>query len=99
MFYQEHGKRFRKKHLESRKKIAEENGDKEAFSRICAIIQREHQRDFWKKLNFVTGKKRTRSATTIQVQEQCGVIMECNTQDSVEQTIFQKVHKKRYTLT
>ena len=49
MFYQEHGKRFQRKHIESWKKIAEENEDKEAFSRICAIIQREHQQDIWRK--------------------------------------------------
>ena len=98
MFYQEHGKRFWRKHQESWNKIAEENGDEEAFSRICAIIQREHQQDFWQKLNFVTGKKQTWSATTIQVQDQCGAIMERNTQDSVEQSIFQEVHEKCYTL-
>jgi hypothetical protein len=98
MFYQEHGKRFRRKHLESQKKVAEEKGDKEAFSRICTIIQREHQQNFWRRLNFVTGKKRTWRATTIQVQDQRCTIVKCNTQDSVEQSIFQEVYEKRYTL-
>jgi hypothetical protein len=64
-FYREHGKQFRWKHLEERKWAAKENNNKEAFTSISAIIQREHQRDFWRRLNFVTGKKRTRSATTI----------------------------------
>jgi hypothetical protein len=97
-FYQEHGKQFRRKHLESWKRIAQENEDEEAFNKICAIIQREHQRDFWRKLNYVTGKKRTRSATSIQVVEKSGAIKERNTQDSVEHSIFRKVHEKRYTL-
>ena len=98
MFYQEHGKRFWQKHLESRKKIAQGNDDEEAFKKISVIIQREHQRDFWRKLNYVTGKKRTKSATTIQVEDKCGAIMERNTQDTVEQSIFCEVHEKRYTL-
>jgi hypothetical protein len=68
IFYQEHGKQFRKKHLEN-KKIAQEQEDEEEFNKISAIIQREHQQDFWGKLNYVTGKKKTRSATTIQVKE------------------------------
>ena len=58
--------------MEERKRAAKENNNKEAFASISAIIQREHQRDFWRRLNFVTGKKRTRSATTIQVEGQGG---------------------------
>jgi len=84
LFYREHGKRFRRKHLEERKRVAKENKDEEAFARISAIIQREHQRDFWRRLNYVTGEKRTRSATTIQVEGQGGAIMERTTQDTVE---------------
>ncbi len=37
--YQEHGKHFHRKHLERRKKIAEEHADEESFNRISAIIQ------------------------------------------------------------
>ncbi len=61
-FYQEHGQRFRRKHLNTRLRIAKEQDDEEAFQKISSIIQREHQRNFWRKLNFVTGEKRTRSA-------------------------------------
>jgi hypothetical protein len=39
IFYQEHGKLFRRKHLENRKKIAQEQEDEEAFNKISAIIQ------------------------------------------------------------
>ncbi len=84
VFYQEHGRRFRRKHLENRKKIAQEQEDEEAFNKISTIIQQEQQWDFWRKLNYVTGKKRTYSATTIQDEERGGAIMEQNTQDSVE---------------
>ncbi len=90
VFYQEHGRQFRRKHLENQKKIAQEQKDEEAFNKISA--------DFWCKLNYVTGKKRTRSATTIQVEERGRAIMEQNTQDTVEQSIFSEVHEKQYTL-
>jgi hypothetical protein len=98
IFYQEHGKRFRRKHLESRKRVAQEVEDKEALNKICAIIQQEQQHDYWRKLNYVTGKKRTCSATSIQVKAQGGAILECNTQDTVEQTIFSNIHEKWYML-
>ncbi len=57
MFYQEHGQRFCRKHLYTRLRIAKEQEDEEAFQKISLIIQQEHQRNFWRKLNYVTGKK------------------------------------------
>jgi hypothetical protein len=49
-FYQEHGHRFRRKHLNTRLRIAKEQEDEEAFQKISSIIQREHQQNFWRKL-------------------------------------------------
>ena len=49
-------------------------------------------------MNYDTGKKRTRNATSIQVKDECRAIKERNTQDTVEQSIFREVHKKRFTL-
>jgi hypothetical protein len=63
MFYQEHGKQFRRKHLENRKQMALEEEDEDAFKKISAIIHREHQLNFWCKLNYATGKKKTCSAS------------------------------------
>ncbi len=97
-FYQEHGQRFCRKHLYTRLRIAKEQEDKEAFQKISSIIQREHQHNFWQKLIYVTGKKQTRSATSIQVEGQGGSIMEHTTHESVKRMIFSKVHKKWYTL-
>ncbi len=97
-FYQEHGQCFRRKHLNNLLRIAQEQEDKEAFQKISSIIQREQQRSFCWKLNFVTGKKRMRSATLLQVEGKWGSIMEHTTQDSVERTIFSEIHEKQYTL-
>ena len=98
LFYHEHGKRFQRKHLEERKWAAKENNDDEAFASISTIIQREHQQDFWRRLNFVTGKKKTQRETTIQIECQGGAVMERTTQETVEQGIFSEVHNKQHTL-
>ncbi len=47
LFYRDHGKKFRRKHLEDRKKVEHDNNDEEALANICKIIQHEHQQDFW----------------------------------------------------
>ncbi len=93
-FYQEHGKCFCQKHLKNQKRIAQEQDNKEVLNKISAIIQQEHQRDFWWRLNYVTGKKKTWSATMIQVEGSNGAILERNTQNTVENTIFSEVHGK-----
>jgi hypothetical protein len=97
-FYQEHGKQFRAKHLTQQLRLAQEKGDEEVVEKIAAIIQRERQRAFWCRLNYVTGKKQTRSATSIQVPEPSGLVMELYKQEPVEDAIFSEVHGSRYTL-
>jgi hypothetical protein len=78
--------------------LAQERNDEEAFKRIRAIIQRERQCSFWHWLNYVTGKKGTRSAMAVQVEEQLGLVSESTTNDAVEDAIFMEVHDKQYTL-
>ncbi len=46
----------------------------------------------------MTGKKKTCSATSIQVEGTDGIIIEHTTQETVEQTIFSEIQEKRYTL-
>jgi hypothetical protein len=98
LFYQEHGQRFRRKHLNNWLKIARKKEDEEAITKIGAIIQRKQQRSFWRKLNNVTGKKQTCSATSVQVEDQSGAILENTTKETVEDSIFSEVHNKRYTM-
>jgi hypothetical protein len=47
-FFQEHGKRYRWKHLNNRLQVSQESEDKEAIQKISAIIQRKQQRNFWR---------------------------------------------------
>jgi hypothetical protein len=46
----------------------------------------------------MTGKKKTHSPTSIQVEGPDRIIMERTTQETVNQTIFLEIHEKRYTL-
>ncbi len=96
-FYQKHGRWFRNKHLAKRMQLAQECNDEEAFKKIGDIITREKQHSFWRGLNFITGKKRTHSATSVQVEVQPGILSESSTKDTVEDAIFRKVHDKRHT--
>jgi hypothetical protein len=88
-----------KNHLANQLKIAQEKEDKEAITKIGAIIQSKQQRSLWRKLNFFTGKKQTRSTTLVQVDDQSGAILKHMTKDSVGESIFSEVHNKRYTMT
>jgi len=38
--------------------LAQEKEDEEAIIKISAIIQREQQRNCWRRLNYCTGKKK-----------------------------------------
>jgi hypothetical protein len=95
LFYQEHGQRFHRKHLNNRLKIAQEREDEEAITKIGAILQCKQQRRFWQKLNYVRGKKRTHSATSVQVEDQSRAILEHTTKETVEDSIFSEVHNKK----
>jgi hypothetical protein len=46
----------------------------------------------------VTGKKRTQSTTSIQVEGQGSAIIEHTTQEAVKQIIFLEAHEKQYVL-
>jgi hypothetical protein len=50
-------------------------------------------------LNYVTGKKQTHSATSVQVvEDQSGAILEHTTKETVVDSILSEVHDKRYTM-
>jgi hypothetical protein len=49
-------------------------------------------------LNYVTGKKRTRSVTSVQITRESGIVAELDAQEPVEEAIFAEVHGSRYIL-
>jgi hypothetical protein len=78
--------------------ITQERENEEAITKIGAIIQCKQQKRFWWKLNYVMGKKRMHSVTSVQVEDQSGAILEHTTKEMVEDSIFSEVHNKRYTM-
>jgi hypothetical protein len=56
-----------KKHLLKRAEIARQEGRDKAATKILAIIQREHDKSFWRKINYTCGKGKGGSPTSVQV--------------------------------
>jgi hypothetical protein len=76
----------------------QEDDDRE--KEILAIIQRERDRSFWRRLNYVMGKPRAGSVQRVLVEnkDQAGTLIENTTQESVQQAIFDNTHQKRFFL-
>jgi hypothetical protein len=87
-FYQEH----------EQHRLATERDNKEAIAKIAAIIQKEKQQSFRWQLNYIMGRKRIRSTTSVQVEEPTGLVSERSTHKTVEDAIFSEVHEKQYML-
>jgi hypothetical protein len=57
-YFRKHGKQHRRKHLYQCLDKAREREDEDREKEILAIIQREKDRSFWRRLNYVMGKPR-----------------------------------------
>ena len=98
-YFRRHGKRYRKKHLEERLDEAKEREDEEAENRILAIIKREKDRSFWRRLNFALGRHvKGRSVREVKEEDESGNTKVCSTQEEVERAIWKEVHHKRFYL-
>jgi len=97
-YFKRHGKKYRYRHLERRAQAARDRDEEEVAKKIEAIIKREKERAWWRRLTFVTGKKKSRSVTSVQVDEGNGIVSEKTTQYEVEQAIFKAVHGERYQM-
>ena len=75
-YFKRHGKKYRYRHLAKRAQAARDRDDEEVAKKIEAIIKREKERAWWRRLTFVTGKKRSRSVTSVQVDEGKGIVSE-----------------------
>ncbi len=73
--------------------------DEDAKRKIMAIIRQEKDCSFWKRLNFALGKHiQGQSICKVQVEDgNCG-ILEFDTQEGVQNAIFNEVHQKWYNL-
>jgi hypothetical protein len=97
-YFRKHGRSYRKKHLKNRLSIARKNKNKEAEQKILAIINRERERAFWRRLNYTMSRRNGRSIRMVQVRQEDGTVLEATTQREVEQAIWNEIHGKRFYL-
>ncbi len=99
-YFREHGSRYRKKHLLKRVEIAREEGWDKATTKILAIIQREHDKSFWWKMNYTCRKVKGGSPTSVQVPRNGSEdqVNEHTNQATVHEAIWANIHYKRLYL-
>jgi hypothetical protein len=99
-YFREHGPRYQKNHLLKRVEIAREEGRDEAAMKIQAIIQWEHAKSFWRKINYTCRKVKGGSPTTVQVprNESNDQVDEHTNQATVHEAIWANIHYKRLYL-
>jgi hypothetical protein len=98
-YFQKHGKRQQRQHLNQCLERAQEWEDEATEHQILAIIKREKDQAFWRRLNFTLAKHiRRGSIHAVQVEDGAGGVLDYDTEETVQQAIFNKVHRKRYNL-
>jgi hypothetical protein len=98
-YFRKNGRQYCKKHLADCLAQARDREDSEWEREILAIIQWERDRLFWHRLNYVMGKARSGSVRKVLIEdEDSGTLTEHATQESVQQTIFDNIHRKRFYL-
>ena len=97
-YYKKHGHRYRRQHLNRRLEAAKVRCDEDAETKILAIIQREKDRSYWRRLNYNMSKPTGRSVRVVQTSDEDGGVTEYDTQRSVENGIWDGIHGKRFYL-
>ena len=97
-YFERHGHSYRRKHLQNQLSAAKARGNTKAEEQILAILKRERERSFWRRLNYSMSPRSGKSVTKVQVQEQGGLVREAATRGDVERTLFEEIHGKRFYL-
>jgi hypothetical protein len=74
--------------------------DDQRKKEILAIIQREKDRSFWRRINYSIEKARGGSVWRVLVEsgDQEGILTEYTTAESVQEAIFTHIHRKHFFL-
>ncbi len=89
----------RRQHLDTCLKAAQKQEDEVAEYQILAIIQWGKDQAFWCRLYFALGKHlHGRCVRTVQVKDCHGGMLDYETEEGVQETIFNEVHCKHYNL-
>jgi hypothetical protein len=96
--FRKHGKAYRQKHLYQCLDAAKEKEEEEAAKQIIAIIQREEDRSFWRRLNYALGKSRGGACFKVQVDQGNGNVQEYTKKEQLQEAIWNNIHRKRFYL-
>jgi hypothetical protein len=98
-YFQKHGQRHRQQHLTNCLEAAQDREDDAAERKILAIIKCKKDRAFWRWLNYTLGKHvHGRSVRAVQVEDGAGGVLDFDTEEAVQDEIFNEVHQKRYNM-
>ena len=98
-YFRKNGRQYCKKHLADCLAWVRDREDSEWEREILVIIQWERNRSFWRRLDYVMGKARSGSVRKVLIEdEDSGTLTEQATQESVQQAIFDNIHRKRFYL-
>ncbi len=62
-------------------------------------MKREKDKAFWRRLNYALGKHvRGQSVWAVQVKDSAGGGLDFDTEEAVQEAIFNEVHRKQYNL-
>ena len=96
--FRKNGKYYRRKHLYRQLETAKEREDEEAERQILAIIQREKDKSFWRRLNYARGKPRGGACFKVQVEQAEGTVEEISGKEDLHEAIWENIHRKRFYL-
>ena len=96
-YFLKHGKRHRRKHLHRRLRAARDREDEAAEQQILQIIQREKDKQFWRRLKYALGKVKGGSVSEVHIHHE-GQTIAIKDRDKLHSAIFAEVHKKRFHL-
>jgi hypothetical protein len=98
-YFRKNGKHYRRKHLTKCLARTRDREDSEWEWEILEIIQKDKDRSFWCRLNYVMGKACSGSVRKVlNENEESGTLMEHVTHESVQQAIFDNTHRKQFFL-
>jgi hypothetical protein len=97
-YFHKHGQSYCRKHLSRRLSEARAREDEEAEQQILAIIQKEKDRSFWRRLNHALGKPRGSSCFRVEVDQGDGTLDEYTSQHKVHQAIWKNIHNLQFHL-
>jgi hypothetical protein len=98
-YFRKHGQHHRRQHLTNCLEAAQDQADETAERNIIVIIKRKKDKAFWRRLNYTLEKHvRGQSVWAVQVEDGAGGVLDFNTEEAVQEAIFNKVHRKQYNL-